>query len=58
MATCAVWVLGRFDVVLLERDSGSIHYIAGSASGAEEIWTMDGGVHVLWAMATYVDEQG
>jgi ABC-type hemin transport system substrate-binding protein len=51
-------VLGRFDVVLLERDFGSIHYIAGSASGAEEICTMAGGVHVLWPIATYVDEQG
>jgi len=47
VAMRAVWVLGRFDVVLLERGFGRIHHIADSASGGEEICTMEGGVHVL-----------
>ena len=58
VAMRAVWVLGGFDVVLLERGFGRIHHIADSTSSAEEICTMDDGVHVLWPIAMYVGEQG
>lgn len=56
VAMRAVWVLERFNVVLLERGFGRIHDIAESACGAEGICTMDGGVHVLWPIETYAGE--